>query len=154
MSNEHLISKNIIQEYDDHSGDLFIGIEYFMHLKILFQIYIYIYIYCGYLRHAWQHPRHSSNVLGRPRHALQRPWLTSACFATSSACFATSLVDLGMLCNLDVSHRKKTSPTFCLISCETKGVVYHQASLRNIFSFFRNNRVICSPFKVINIKEF
>ena len=89
MSNEHLISKNIIQEYDDHSGDLLIGIEYFMHLKIFFQIYIYIYIYCGYLRHAWQRPRHSSNVLGRPRHALQRPrhalqrrWLTSACFAT------------------------------------------------------------------------
>ena len=35
MSNEHLISKNIIQECDDHSGDLLIGIEYFMHLNIL-----------------------------------------------------------------------------------------------------------------------
>lgn len=45
MSNEHLISKNIIQEYDDYSGDLLIGIEYFMHLKILFSNIYDLYIY-------------------------------------------------------------------------------------------------------------
>ena len=55
---------------------------------------------------------------------------------------------LGMLCNvlgmlgnvlgllgmpfrkvLGVLHRRKTPPTCCLISCEVKGVVYHQASI-------------------------
>ena len=47
---------------------------------------------------------------------------------------------LGMLCNvlgllgmpfrnvLGVPHRRKNPPTCCLISCEAKGVVYHQAS--------------------------
>ena len=44
---------------------------------------------------------------------------------------------LGMLCNvlgmlcckvLGVPHKKKTLPTCCLISCEAKGVVYHQVS--------------------------
>ena len=48
---------------------------------------------------------------------------------------------LGMLCNvlgllgmpfhnvLGVPHRRKNPPTCCLISCETKGVVYHQTSI-------------------------
>ena len=59
------------------------------------------------------------NVLGRPRHALQRlkhalqrPWPTSACFCKV----------------LGVPHQRETPPTCCLISYETKGVVYHQVS--------------------------
>ena len=57
------------------------------------RVCVFIYI-CGYLRHAWQRPRHACNVLGRPRHVLQRPrhawqclWPTSACFATSQASY-------------------------------------------------------------------
>ena len=60
------------------------------------------------------------NVLGRPQHALQRPrhalqgpWPTSACFWKV----------------LGVPHRRETPSTCCLISCEAKGVVYHQASI-------------------------
>ena len=76
------------------------------------------------------------NVLGRPRHALQRPRPTSACFATSSACFARSLAcfarslaDLGMLLQGPRSPTSKRNPPICcLISCEAKGVVYHQVS--------------------------
>ena len=59
------------------------------------------------------------NVLGRPqhalqrlKHALQRPWPTSACFCKV----------------LGVPHQRETPPTCCLISYETKGVVYHQVS--------------------------
>ena len=50
------------------------------------------------------------NVLGRPWHALQRPWPTSACFCKV----------------LKVPHRRETPPTCCLISCEVKGVMYPQ----------------------------
>ena len=53
------------------------------------------------------------NVLGLPRHALQGSWPTSACFCKV----------------LGVPHRRETPrPTCCLISCEVKGVVYHQVS--------------------------
>ena len=52
-------------------------------------------------QHALQRPRHACNVLGWPRHALQPRRPTS----------------------------KENPPTFCLISYEIKGVVYHQASL-------------------------
>ena len=58
-------------------------------------------------RHAWQRPRHAWQ---RPRHALQRPrhaFLQGPRSPTS----------------------KKNPPTCCLISCEVKGVVYHQVSI-------------------------
>ena len=55
----------------------------------------------GRPRHALQRSRHACNVLGWPRHALQPKRPTS----------------------------KENPPTFCLISYEAKGVVYHQVSL-------------------------
>ena len=55
-------------------------------------------------------PRHA---LQRPRHAWQRPWPTLACFCKV----------------LGVPHQKEIPPTCCLISCEVKEVVYHQASI-------------------------
>ena len=59
------------------------------------------------------------NVLSRPRHALQRP----------RHAFARSLADLGMLLQGPRSPTsKRKPPTCCLISCEAKGVVYHQVS--------------------------
>ena len=62
------------------------------------------------LRRAWQRPRHSSNVLGRPRHA---------CNVLGRSRHA-------------LQPRRPTSkenpPTFCLISCKAKGVVYQQVS--------------------------
>ena len=58
-------------------------------------------------------------------------------FATSSAVFGMFCNVLGMLgnvlgrpwhaYNLGVPHRRKTA-LLCLISCEAKGVVYHQTS--------------------------
>ena len=71
-------------------------------------------------RLAWQLIGMLGNVLGRPRHALQRPrhawqrprhpwhvFLQGPRSPTS----------------------KKNSPTYCLISCEAKRIVYHQASI-------------------------
>ena len=49
------------------------------------------------------------NVLGRPRHALQGPW-----HALQGPRSPTS---------------KRNPSTCCLISCEVKRVVYHQASI-------------------------
>ena len=70
-------------------------------------------------RLAWQHSRPSS-----------------ACFTTSQACFATSQACLqrprrprhAFLQGPKSPTSKKNPPTFCLISCEAKGVVYHRAS--------------------------
>ena len=77
------------------------------------------------------------------RHALRL--LGMLC--NSQACLATSSTDLGMLCKVlgmlatslaDLSMllqgprsptSKRNPPTCCLISCEVKGVVYHQASI-------------------------
>ena len=56
------------------------------------------------------------NVLGRPRHALQSPWPTLACFFKV----------------LRVPHRRNPPPICCLISCEAKGVVYPQASIYEV----------------------
>ena len=43
---------------------------------------------------------------------------------------ATSLTDLGTLLQGPRSPTSKiNSPTYCLISCEAKGVVYHQTSI-------------------------
>ena len=53
-------------------------------------------------RLAWQLLGMLGNVLRHPRHALQR---------------------------LRSPTSKKNPPTYCLISCEAKGVVYHQASI-------------------------
>ena len=58
--------------------------------------------YCGYLRHAWQRPRHACNVLGRPQHALQHPRHAWQCLWPTSACFATS----------QTSHIEQKSPHF------------------------------------------
>ena len=51
------------------------------------------------------------NVLGRPRHAFQGHW-----HALQGSRSPTS-------------KRNPPPPTYCLISCEVKGVVYHQASI-------------------------
>ena len=54
---------------------------------------------------------------------------SSACFARSLACFTRSLADLGMLLQGPRSlTSKRNPPTCCLISCDAKGVVYHQVS--------------------------
>ena len=58
--------------------------------------------------HASQRPRHASQ---RPRHALQRPRPSRHAFSQGPRSPAS----------------KKNPPTCCLISCEAKGVVYHQA---------------------------
>ena len=50
------------------------------------------------------------NVLGRPRHAFQGPW--HALQGSRSP-----------------TLKRNPPPTCCLISCEVKGVVYHQASI-------------------------
>ena len=63
----------------------------------------------GRPRHALQHPRHAYNVLGM---------------------LTTSLADLGMLLQGPRSPTSKRNlPTCCLISYESKGVVYHQVSI-------------------------
>ena len=50
-------------------------------------------------------------------------------FVTSQACLATSLADLDMVLQGPKSPISKRNPsTCCLISCETKEVVYHQTS--------------------------
>ena len=61
----------------------------------------------GRPRHASQRPRH---VLQRSRHAWQRPWRPRHAFSQG----------------LKSPTLKKNLPTCCLISCEAKGVVYHQ----------------------------
>ena len=61
-------------------------------------------------RHASQRPRH---VLQRSRHAWQRPWRPRHAFSQGPR-----------------SPTSKKNPLTCyLISCEVKGVVYHQASI-------------------------
>ena len=62
-------------------------------------------------RHAWQRPRPPRHALQRPRHALQHPRPPRHAFSQGPRS-PTS---------------KKYPPTCCLISCEAKGVVYHQA---------------------------
>ena len=64
----------------------------------------------GRPQHALQRPRHA---LQGPWHALQGPWPTSACFCKV----------------LGVPHRRETPPICCFVSCEVKGVVYHQVLL-------------------------
>ena len=64
----------------------------------------------GRPRHASQRPRHA---LQRPRHASQRPRRPRHAFSQGPRS-PTS---------------KKNPPTCCLISCEAKGVVYHQVSI-------------------------
>ena len=66
----------------------------------------------GRPRYALQRPRH---VMQRPRRALQRPRRPRHAF----------------LQGLRSPTLKKTPPpTCCLISCEAKGVMYHQASIK------------------------
>ena len=62
----------------------------------------------GMLGNVLGRPRHASQ---RPRHALQRPWRPRHAFSQGPRS-PTS---------------KKNPPTYCLISCEVKEVVYHQA---------------------------
>ena len=65
------------------------------------------------------------NVHGRPRHALQRPRYAYNVLGM----LTTSLADLGMLLQGPRSPTsKRNPPTCCLISYESKGVVYHQVS--------------------------
>ena len=64
----------------------------------------------GRSRHALQCPRH---VLQRSRHAWQRPRRPRHAFSQGPR-----------------SPTSKKNPlTCCLINCEVKGVVYHQASI-------------------------
>ena len=60
------------------------------------------------------------NVLRRPRHALQH---------SKHACNVLGVLGMHFCKVLGVPHRRKISPRCCLISCEAKGVVYHQASI-------------------------
>ena len=62
-------------------------------------------------RHAWQRPRPPRHASQRPRHALQRPRPLRHAFSQGPRSLTS----------------KKNSPTCCLISCEAKRVVYHQA---------------------------
>ena len=64
----------------------------------------------GCPRHALQGPRHA---LQRPRRAWQRPRRPRHAFSQGLRSLTS----------------KKNPPTCCLISCEAKGVVYHQASI-------------------------
>ena len=68
-------------------------------------------------RHAWQRPRHA---LQRPRHAMQCP---------RRALQRPRRPRHAFLQGLRSPTSKKNPPTCCLISCEAKGVVYHQASI-------------------------
>ena len=68
-------------------------------------------------RHAWQHPRHA---LQRPRHAMQSP---------RRALQRPRRPRHAFLQGLRSPTSKKNPPTCCLISCEAKGVVYHQVSM-------------------------
>ena len=72
-------------------------------------------------RLAWQL---LGNVLGRSRHALQRPrhvWQRP------------QRPQHAFLQGPRSPTSKINPPTCCLINCETKGVVYHQASLMKHF---------------------
>ena len=60
--------------------------------------------------HVLQRPRHA---LQGSWHALQGPWPTSACFLQRPR---------------SPTSKRNPSPTCCLISCQVKGVVYHQVS--------------------------
>ena len=68
-------------------------------------------------RLAWQLLGMLGNVLGRPRHASQRPR-----HASQRPRYAFSQGPRS-------PTSKKNPPTCCLISCEVKGVVYHQVSI-------------------------
>ena len=69
-------------------------------------------------RHAWQRPRHA---LQRPRHAMQCP---------RRALQRPRRPRHAFLQGLRSPTSKKNPPTCCLISCEAKGVMYHQASIK------------------------
>ena len=71
-------------------------------------------------RLAWQLLGMLGNVLGRPRHALQRPRHASQRSRCPRHAFSQGPRS---------PTSKKNPPTCCLISCEAKGVVYHQASM-------------------------
>ena len=74
------------------------------------------------------------NVLGCPQHALQRP--RHACNILGM--LATSSVVLVMFQQCPRSPiSKRNLPTCCLISCEVKGVVYHQTSIEDVASMPR-----------------
>ena len=71
-------------------------------------------------RLAWQRPRPPWHASQRPRHALQRPRHAWQRPRPPRHAFSQG-------------PRSPTSkinpPTCCLINCEVKGVVYHQASI-------------------------
>ena len=67
---------------------------------------------------AWQLLGMLGNVLGRPRHASQRPRHASQRPWHAFSQDPRSLTS------------KKNPPTCCFISCEAKGVVYHQVSYK------------------------
>ena len=75
-------------------------------------------------RLAWQLLGMLGNVLGRPRHALQRP---------RHALQRPRRPRHAYLQGPRSPTLKKTSPTCCLISCEAKGVVYHQVSYMEVW---------------------
>ena len=77
-------------------------------------------------RLAWQLLGMLGNVLGLL--GMLHNVLGMLCNVLGMLCNVLGI--LGMLCCkvLGVPHKKKTLPTCCLISCEAKGVVYHQAS--------------------------
>ena len=71
-------------------------------------------------RLAWQLLGMLGNVLGHPRHALQRP---------RHAWQRARHPRHAFLQGPRSPTSKKNPPTCCLISCEAKRVMYHQASI-------------------------
>ena len=78
-------------------------------------------------RLAWQLLGMLGNVLGRPRHALQCP--RHALQRLRHAWQRPRRPWHVFLQGPRSPTSKKNSPTCCLISCEAKKIVYHQASI-------------------------
>ena len=88
-------------------------------------------------RHAWQRPRPPRHVLQRPGHVLQRPGhaLQRPRHAWQRHRPPRHAFSEGPRSPTS----KKTPPTCCLISCEAKGVVYHQASIYETWWYTTNS---------------
>ena len=78
-------------------------------------------------RLAWQLLGMLGNVLGRPRHASQCPRHALQCPRHASQRPRCPRHAFSQGPRSPTS--KKNPPTCCLISCEAKGVVYHQVSI-------------------------
>ena len=90
-------------------------------------------------RLAWQLLGMLGNVLGHPRHVLQRPkhaWQRPRSPRHAFSQGPRSLIS------------KKNPPICCLISCEAKGVVYHQTF---IGMFLQRPRHACNVLGLLGM---